>query len=107
LVLFLRHLAGAVAGSAGDAIAVGLPGLLRAAFREAAATGRVAIGGSTEDHIQAVAVGQLAIRDALVGAGSATVDLVAPRDLHRADKPVIRKGAPNGSIELELLWDVP
>lgn len=105
LVSFLRRLAGTVAGSAGAVLAGEVPGVLRAAFREAAASGQLAIGGAQEDKVEVVAVGQLHLRDAEKVKGPVTVDLSAPRDLRRTAKTPIKRGAPNGSLDLEILWD--
>ncbi len=105
LVSFLRRLAGSVTGAAGVQLGGDMPGLLRAAFKEAAASGQLAIGGAKEDKLEAVAVGTLLLRDAEKVKGNVTIDLVAPRELRRANKPVIKKGSPNGSIDLEVLWD--
>jgi hypothetical protein len=105
LVSFLRRFAGTVAGSAGAQLAGQMPGLLRAAFKEAAAGGALSIGGAKEDKLEVIAVGMLPIRDAEKVKGNVAVDLVAPRELKRAGKPSIVRNAPNGSIDLELLWD--
>ncbi len=105
LVSFMRRFAGAVAGAAGLQAANEMPGLLRAAFREAAASGQLAIGGAKEDKLEVVAVGTIHLRDAEKVKGSATIDLVAPRELKRVSKPAIKRNAPNGSIDLELVWD--
>lgn len=105
LVSFLRRLAGSVTGAAGVQLGGDMPGLLRAAFKEAAASGQLAIGGAKEDKIEVVAVGTLLMRDAEKVKGNVTIDLVAPRELRRVAKPNIKKGSPNGSIDLEVLWD--
>ncbi|MEP7027205.1 MAG: hypothetical protein ABI960_01295 [Candidatus Eisenbacteria bacterium] len=105
LVSFLRRVAGTVSGSAGAMLSSELPGVLRAAFREAVASGQLAIGGSKEDKLEVVATGVLPLRDAEKAKGNVTLDLFAPRELLRAGKPNIKKGAPNGSIDLEILWD--
>jgi hypothetical protein len=105
LVSFLRRLAGTVSGSAGAILSSELPGVLRAAFREAVASGQMAIGGSKEDKLEVVATGSLALRDAEKVKGNVTIDLFAPRELRRVGKPNIKKGAPNGSLDLEILWD--
>lgn len=105
LVSFLRRLAGSVAGAAGIQLASEMPGVLRTAFREAAASGQLAIGGAKEDKLEVVAVGTMHLRDAEKVKGSVTVDLVAPRELKRANKPAIKRNAPNGSIDLEITWD--
>ena len=105
LVSFLRRLAGAAVGGAGVQVSAEMPGILRGAFREAAASGQLAIGGAQEDKLEVIAVGTLPVRDREKVKGNVTVDLVAPRDLKRADKPAIRRNAPNGSIDLEFLWD--
>jgi hypothetical protein len=105
LVAFLRRLAGTVAGSGGSEVAGQVPGLLRAAFREAMASGQMVIGGAKEDRIEVVAVGQLALRDGEKTSGKVTVDLTTPRELKRAGKPPIKPHGPNGSIELGLMWD--
>ena len=105
LVSFLRRLAGTVSGSAGAVLSSELPGVLRAAFREAVASGQLAIGGSKEDKLEVVAAGSLALRDAEKVKGNVTIDLFAPRELRRVGKPNIKKGGPNGSLDLEILWD--
>jgi hypothetical protein len=105
LVSFLRRLAGSVTGAAGQQIGGDIPGLLRAAFKEAAASGQLAIGGAKEDKLEVVAHGTLLMRDAEKVKGNVTIDLIAPRELRRASKPTIKKGEPNGSIDLEILWD--
>lgn len=105
LVTFLRRVAGTVTGSAGAVLSSGLPGVLRAAFREAAATGQMAIGGTKEDKLEVIAAGALALRDAEKIKGSVTIDLFSPRNLRRAGKADIKKGSPNGSLDLEILWD--
>ena len=105
LVSFLRRLAGSVTGAAGMQLGGDMPGLLRAAFKEAAASGQLAIGGAKEDKLEVVAHGTLLMRDAEKVKGTVTIDLVAPRELRRVGKPVIKKGAPNGSLDLEILWD--
>jgi hypothetical protein len=105
LVSFLRRLAGSVTGAAGVQLGGDMPGLLRAAFKEAAASGQLAIGGAKEDKLEVIAVGTLLLRDAEKVKGNVTIDLVAPRDLRRATKPTLKKGSPNGSIDLEVLWD--
>ena len=105
LVSFLRRLAGTVSGSAGAILSSELPGVLRTAFREAAASGQLAIGGSKEDKLEVVAAGSLALRDAEKVKGPVTIDLFAPRELRRVGKPNIKKGGPNGSLDLEILWD--
>lgn len=105
LVTFLRRIAGTVTSSAGLVLSSQLPGILRAAFREAAATGQMAIGGTKEDKLEVIATGALALRDAEKIKGSVTIDLFAPRNLRRAGKPDIKKGSPNGSLDLEILWD--
>ena len=105
LVSFLRRLAGTVSGSAGAILSSELPGVLRAAFREAAASGQLAIGGSKEDKLEVVAAGNLSLRDAEKVKGNVTIDLFAPRELRRVGKPNIKKGGPNGSLDLEILWD--
>ena len=105
LVSFLRRLAGTVSGSAGAILSSELPGVLRTAFREAAASGQLAIGGSKEDKLEVVAAGSLALRDAEKVKGPVTIDLFAPRELRRIGQPNIKRGAPNGSLDLEILWD--
>ena len=106
LVSFLRRLAGTVFVSAGAQVAGDMPGLLRAAFREAAATGQLAIGGAKEDKLEVIAVGSLPVRDFEKVKGNVTIDLVAPRELKRvAPKPNIKRNAPNGSIDLDVHWD--
>jgi hypothetical protein len=105
LVSFLRRLAGSVTGAAGMQLGGDMPGLLRAAFKEAAASGQLAIGGAKEDKLEVVAHGTLLMRDAEKVKGNVTIDLVAPRELRRVGKPNIKKGAPNGSLDLEILWD--
>lgn len=105
LVSFLRRLAGTVSGSAGSVLSSELPGVLRAAFREAVASGQMAIGGAKEDKLEVVATGVLPLRDAEKLKGNVTIDLFAPRELRRVGKPNISKGSPNGSLDLEILWD--
>ncbi len=105
LVSFLRRLASTVGGSAAAILSSELPGVLRAAFREAVASGQMAIGGSKEDKLEVIATGVLALRDPGKVKGNVTIDLYAPRELQRAGKPTINKGAPNGSLDLEILWD--
>jgi hypothetical protein len=105
LVSFLRRVAGTVSGSAGAILSSELPGVLRAAFREAVASGQMAIGGSKEDKLEVIATGNLPLRDAEKVKGNVTIDLFAPRELKRVGKPVIKKGAPNGTLDLEILWD--
>ena len=105
LVTFLRRIAGTVGGSAGVLLSSELPGVLRAAFREAVASGQMAIGGSKEDKLEVVATGVLNLRDAEKVKGPVTIDLFAPRELKRIGKPNIQKNAPNGSLDLEILWD--
>ncbi len=105
LVSFLRRLAGSVTGAAGLQLGGDMPGLLRAAFKEAAASGQLAIGGAKEDKLEVVAHGTLLMRDAEKVKGNVTIDLIAPRELRRVGKPNIKKGAPNGSLDLEILWD--
>lgn len=105
LVSFLRRLAGSVAGSAGAQVAGDMPGILRAAFKEAVASGQLAIGGAKEDKLEVIAVGTLPLRDAEKVKGNVTLDLVAPRELKRVGKPPIKRNAPNGSIDLEISWD--
>ncbi len=105
LVSFLRRLGGSVAGAAGQTLGGDLPGLLRAAFKEAMASGQLAIGGAKEDKLEVVATGVLLMRDAEKVKGNVTIDLVAPRELRRVSKPNIKKGGSNGSIDLEVLWD--
>jgi hypothetical protein len=105
LVTFLRRMGGTVTGSAGAVLSSEMPGVLRAAFREAVASGQMAIGGQREDKLETVAVGSLPLRDFEKTAGILTVDLTAPRELKRSDKPPLIRGAPNGSVELEIVWD--
>jgi hypothetical protein len=105
LVTFLRRMAGTVTGSAGTVVSAELPGIFRAAFREAVASGQLAIGGSKEDKLEVVATGTLPIRDAAEVKGAVTLQLIAPRELRRTSEPNIAKGAANGTLELELLWD--
>lgn len=105
LVSFLRRLAGSIVGGAGLHFAAEVPGVLRAAFREAAASGQLAVGGAKEDKLEVIAFGSLPVRDAEKVKGNVTIDLVAPRELRRANKPSIQRNAPNGSIDLEILWD--
>lgn len=105
LVSFLRRSAGTIFSTAGTQVAGQVPGLLRAAFREAAASGQLAIGGAKEDKIEVVAVGTLPVRDFEKVKGNVTVDLVAPRELKRTSKPNIPRNAPNGSLDLEIHWD--
>lgn len=105
LVSFLRRVAGAAIGGAGVQLSSDMPGILRAAFREAAASGQLAIGGAKEDKLEVIAVGTLPVRDADKVKGNVTIDLVAPRELRRVGKPNIRRGAPNGSIDLDFHWD--
>jgi len=105
LVSFLRRMAGTVTGSAGAILSNEIPGVLRAAFREAVAGGQLAIGGAKEDKLEVVATGGIPLRDAEKMKGNVTIDLFAPRELKRVGKPDIKKGAPNGSLDLEILWD--
>ncbi len=105
LVSFLRRVASAAIGGAGVQLSSDMPGILRAAFREAAASGQLAIGGAKEDKLEVIAVGTLPVRDADKVKGNVTVDLVAPRELKRVGKPNIGRGAPNGSIDLDFHWD--
>jgi hypothetical protein len=105
LVSFLRRMTGTVTGSAGAALSSELPGVLRAAFREAVASGQMAIGGAKEDKLEVVATGVLGLRDAEKIKGNVTIDLFAPRELRRVGKPNIKKGEGNGSLDLEILWD--
>lgn len=105
LVSFLRRVASAAIGGAGVQLSSDMPGILRAAFREAAASGQLAIGGAKEDKLEVIAVGTLPVRDADKVKGNVTIDLVAPRELRRVGKPNIRRGAPNGSIDLDFHWD--
>lgn len=105
LVSFMRRFAGTVAGAAGVQAAGEMPGLLRAAFREAAASGQMAIGGAKEDKLEVVAIGMLHLRDAEKVKGHVTVDLVAPRELKRAGKQSIKRNFPNGSVDFDVVWD--
>ena len=105
LVSFLRRLAGSVTGAAGTQLGGEMPGLLRAAFKEAAASGQLAIGGAKEDKLEVVAYGALLMRDAEKVKGNVTIDLIATRELRRVGKPNIKQGEPNGSLDLEILWD--
>ena len=105
LVTFLRRVAGTVSGSAGAILSSELPGVLRAAFREAVASGQMAIGGSKEDKLEVVATGVLNLRDPEKVKGNVTIDLFAPREMKRTGKPDIKKNSPNGSLDLEILWD--
>ena len=105
LVSFLRRIAGTVGGSAGAIFSSELPGVMRAAFREAVASGQMAIGGAKEDKLEVVATGVLNLRDAEKVKGPVTIDLFAPRELKRVGKPSIKKNAPNGTLDLEILWD--
>jgi len=105
LVMFLRRIAGTVGGSAGAVLSSELPGIMRAAFREAVASGQLAIGGSKEDKLEVVATGTLNLRDPDKVKGAVTIDLFAPRELKRVGKPAIKKNSPNGSLDLEILWD--
>ena len=45
------------------------------------------------------------LRDAEKLKGNVTIDLFAPRELRRVEKPNIKKGSPNGSLDLDILWD--
>ena len=72
---------------------------------EAVATGQLAIGGAKEDKLEVVATGALNLRDPEKVKGNVTIDLFAPRELKRVGKPVILKHSPNGSLDLEILWD--
>ena len=105
LVTFLRRIAGTVGVSTGAVLSSELPGVLRAAFREAVASGQMAIGGAKEDKLEVVATGTLNVRDPEKVKGNVTIDLYAPRELKRVDKPLIKKNSPNGSLDLEILWD--
>ena len=102
---FLRRLGGTVAQSAGIALGNEVPGVLRAAFKEAAASGQLAIGGAKEDKVEVIATGTLPLRDAEKVPKNVAVDLVAPRELRRVGKPNIPAGQPNGSLDLEIHWD--
>jgi hypothetical protein len=104
-VSFLRRLGGTVVQSTGATLGNEVPGILRAAFREAAASGQLAIGGSKEDKIEVIATASLPLRDAEKVPRNVTVDLVAPRELKRVGKPNIPAGQSNGSVDLEILWD--
>jgi hypothetical protein len=105
LVSFLRRIAGSVVGGVGAQVSSDVPGVLRAAFKEAAASGQLAIGGAKEDKLEVIAVGMLPVRDAEKVKGHVTIDLLAPRELRRVGKPNIARNSPNGSIDLEILWD--
>ena len=105
LVSFLRRVGGTVVQSAGVSLGGDVPGVLRAAFKEAAASGQLAIGGGKEDKIEVIATGSLPLRDAEKVPKNVTVDLIAPRELKRVGKPNIPAGQPNGSLDLEIHWD--
>jgi hypothetical protein len=105
LVSFLRRVGGTVVQSAGVSLGADVPGVFRAAFKEAAASGQLAIGGGKEDKVEVIATGTLPLRDAEKVAKNVTVDLVAPRELKRVGKPNIPVGASNGSLDLEIHWD--
>jgi hypothetical protein len=105
LVTFLRRMAGTVGGSAGAVLSSEQPALMRAAFRDAVATGQLAIGGAKEDKLEVVATAVLHLRDPEKVKGNVTIDLFAPRELKRVGKPLIQKNSPNGSLDLEILWD--
>ena len=68
-------------------------------------SGQLAIGGAKEDKLEVVANGVLNLRDAEKVKGAVTIDLFAPRELKRIGKPAIKKNSPNGSLDLEILWD--
>ena len=105
LVSFLRRIGGTVVQSAGVTLGSEVPGVLRAAFKEAAASGQLAIGGAKEDKVEVIATGTLALRDAEKVPKNVTVDLAAPRELKRVGKPNIPAGQSNGSLDLEIHWD--
>lgn len=107
LVSFLRGLGGILAGSAGQALKSSVPGLLRSAFQEAVASGRLVIGPGTDEKLQVVGVGSLPLLDPERAAGVHTVALVAPANLARANRPPIARGETNGQVELELVVREP
>jgi hypothetical protein len=102
LVSFLRRLGSAFAASGSDVVEPIVPGLLRSAFRESVASGRLAIGDRNEDKIEVVAVGSLVLSDWNELKGTTTLDLTAPHELKRRGKPPIKKGSSNGQIDLVL-----
>jgi hypothetical protein len=107
LVAFLRRLASVFAGSAGQALEHSVPGLLRSAFQEAVASGRLVIGPGAEEKLQVVGVGSLPLLDPDRAAGVHAVPLIAPTNLARAGRPSIARGAANGQVELELVVREP
>jgi hypothetical protein len=107
LVSFLRGLAALLAGSAGQALRSSVPGLLRSAFQEAVASGRLVIGPGTDEKLQVVGVGSLPLLDPEQAAGVHTVALVAPTHLPRAGRPPIARGETNGRVELEIMVREP
>lgn len=107
VVSFLRRLGSAFLGSAGEAAEHFVPGLLRAAFQEAMASGRLAIGSQIEDKLQVVGIGSLPMRTPEVVAGRHVVGLSSPRELQRGGQTVVPRGGANGQVELELVVREP
>jgi hypothetical protein len=107
LVTILRRMGSALVGSAGDVAERWVPGLLRTAFQEAVASGRLAIGSQNEDKIEVVGVGALAIREPENAAGRYSVTLTTPVELGRAHATPIAAGDPNGRVDLEIVVREP
>jgi hypothetical protein len=107
LVALLRRLSSTFLGSAGEVAEAVVPGVLRAAFQEAVASGRLAIGERTEDKVEVVGVGALPLPDLDKVSKNNTVDLTAPIELKRRGKPPIKRGASNGQIDLIILVKEP
>jgi len=107
LVALLRRLSSSFAASAGEVAEAVVPGVLRAAFQEAVASGRLAIGERTEDKVEVVGVGTLPLVDLDKVEKNNTVNLTAPTELKRRGKPPIKRGASNGQIDLIVLVKEP
>jgi hypothetical protein len=107
VVAFLRRLASVFTGSAGQAVEHMVPGLLRSAFQEAVASGRLVIGAQAEEKLEVVGVGSLPILDPEATSGARAVPLVAPRELKRVGRPPIARGDSNGQVELDLVVREP
>lgn len=100
LVSFLRRLGSAFVAGGSEIVEPIVPGLLRSAFRESVASGRLAIGERNEDKLEVVAVGSMMLSDWKELKGTTTLDLTAPHELKRRGKPPIKKGSSNGQIDL-------
>jgi hypothetical protein len=97
---FLAALARNTALAAGDTILRGIPGLLKTAFRTAAATGRMTADAIGTEGVAIISSGGIVLGPDL--AGEVRIPLYATEDLRPEGKPHRKTGEANGEVVIRM-----